>query len=286
MVGKLGVSEYTVNQYIFFIFFQGLRKLSPEELKNTVIEADAILNTVNPIPTDQNLDQTLEGHVTKDKLKTILKEVFDLLNSLPLDANADSNNPVASTSIETKYDDTKVKEDKIFYWRKYKNKYNYIEKLKLKLPPIDNSFEDVEFLQNNANGTIQNDANTFEPDNVNGTVENYPNPIVQDVNGTEQNERHNTAQSDNSIYTVNDIIQNERVYELFKSRLQNSPYDDPYFKKHCRNSNLTLTLQNGETILKPVSHVAPLIVLKKCDDLCQIPHENKKTSYVPIYFNG
>ncbi|CAI6344619.1 unnamed protein product [Macrosiphum euphorbiae] len=231
---------------IIIRFLAGLRKLSPEELKNTLVEGDAILNTVNPIPTGQSIDEALEWNDFKEKLKTTLKEVFDLLNSLPIDTN--SNGSGASTNNANNID-RKVEEEKIQFWRKYKNKYNYIDKLKPKLPPINNPVEEVV-------SSIQNE--------VNSTEENDKNPIVQNNLNSE------------TTYTINDIIQNKEVYEMFKKRLKNSPYDDPVYKNNVVNSKLTLTLANGETYIRPVSHVAPLIVLKKCDDLCPIPLHKKK----------
>ncbi|XP_022170301.1 myb-like protein X [Myzus persicae] len=312
---------------IIIRFFTGLRKLTPEELKKTLDEANAILSTVDPILTDQNLEQTLEQTVSKDRLKIMLKEVFDLLNSLHHSATVD-----ASTSIESRNDynedkekeeekkrreerekkekeredkekkerediENKIREDienkireeredrekklreeredekKIQFWRKYKNKYNYIEKLKLKLPPLDNSVKETESLQSDVNANVQNDLNDNTQNDVNDTVQN-------DVNGTAQNDVNDTAQNDlnDKTYTLDDIIQKFDVYEMFKRKLKNSPYEDPYFKNNVKNSNLRLTLQSGETIVKPVSHVAPLIVLKKCDDLCPIPLQNKKTT--------
>ncbi|XP_001947691.2 protein PF14_0175 [Acyrthosiphon pisum] len=256
---------------IIIRFLADLSKLSPEELKNTLVEADAILNTVNPIPTDQNLDNTLEWNVTKDKLKTILKEVFDLLSSLPLDIKVNANNSVASTS--TAYNNSKVEEEKILFWRKYKNKYNYIEKLKPKLPPLNNPVEEVVSLQDDVNGIVQNNVNPIVENDENSTVKN-------DLNDNTQNNVNDTAQNDlngESTCTVKDIIQNEERYEFYKSRLQNSPYDNQFFKTHVKNSILTLALPNGETYVRPVSYVAPLIVLKKCDDICPIPLLKKTT---------
>ncbi|XP_060862911.1 5'-AMP-activated serine/threonine-protein kinase catalytic subunit alpha-like isoform X2 [Metopolophium dirhodum] len=315
---------------IIIRFLAGLRKLSHEELKNTLVEADAILNTVNPIPTNQNLDETLEWNVTKDTLKTILKEVFDLLSSLPLDTKVNANNPVASTSIAS--GNNKVEEKKIQFWRRYKNKYNYIEKLKPKLPPIKNPAEEVVSLQdgivendvnpvveNDVNPIVENDVNPIVQNDENSIVQNYENSIVQndensivqndensivqndensivqndensivqndensivqnDLNDNTQNSVNDTAQNDlnnETTYTLNDIIQNEEVYELFKSKLKNSPYEEPCFQNNVRNSKLTLKLHNGVTIVRPVSHVAPLIVLKKCDDICPIPLQKK-----------
>lgn len=277
--------------------------MSHEELKNTLIDADAILNTVNPIPTHENVDETLEWNVTKVSLKTILKEVFDLLSSLPLDINVNANNPVASTSTEKK----------IQFWRRYKNKYNYIEHLKPKLPPLDEDGRPVRrvepqqdgivennvnsIVQNNENSVVQNDENSIVQNDVNPIVQNDENSIVQngensivpndenaivpnDENSIVQNNVNATAQNglnNKTTYTLNDIIQNPEVYEMFKSRLKNSPYEDPCFKNRVRNSQLTITLHNGQTIVRPVSHVAPLIVLKKCDDMCPIPLQNKET---------
>jgi len=270
-----------------------LGKLSPEELKNTLIEANSILNTVNPTPTDLNNDQTLEWSVTKDKLKTVLKEVFGLLNSLPFDTSVDANNCVASTSTGPIYDNTKVEETKIQFWRRYKNKYNYIERLKLKLPPLNDVNGSVQNdgndnTQNHVSGSVQNDVNPTVQNNVNDTTQNDGNGSVQNnVNDATQNDGNGSVQNDlNDLtkYTINDIISNYDVYKMFKSKLKNPPYDDPYFKNNVKNDKLTLTLQNGETIVKPVSHVAPLIVLQKCDDLCPIPLQNKKM-FVPIDFN-
>jgi len=300
--------------------------LTPEELKNTLIEADAILNTVNPIPTDQNFEQTLEWNASKDKLKTILKEVFDLLNSLPHNTTVDANKPVASTSVvPPRRGITKEEEEKkIKFWRKYKNKYNYIEKLKVKLPPLNDTVKESKSVQNDVNNIVQNDANAIVQNDANAIVQNDANAIVQndanaivqndanailqndanaivqnlddtpqndlndnpqnDVNDTAQNDVNENAQNDlnDKRYTLDDIVQNFEAYENLKSRLKNSPYDDPYFKNNVKNSNLCLTLPNGETIVKPVSHVAPLIFLKKCDALCPIPLQNNNP-YVPTY---
>ncbi|XP_015374408.1 PREDICTED: uncharacterized protein LOC107169244 [Diuraphis noxia] len=277
----------SANSNIVIRFLTALRKLSPEELKNTLIEADSILNTANPTPTHQNLDQTIEWNVTKDKLKTVLKEVFDLLNSLPLNTSVDANNCVASTSTRYRNDSAKVEESKIQFWRRYKNKYNYIERLKLKLPPLNNVNDSVQndvnpTVQRDVNPTVQSDVNPTVQSDVNPTVQSDVNPTVQsDVNPIVQNDGNANTQNDgneNTKYTINDIIHNFDVYKMFKSKLKNSPYDDPYFKNNVRNNKLTLTLKNGETIVRPVSHVAPLIVLRKCDDLCPIPLQNKKTT--------
>jgi len=175
------------------------------------------------------------------------KEVIDLPNSLSHDAKANANNPVASTSVESRYNNSKVEEEKIKIWRKYKNKYNYIEKLKCKLPSLNDT------PQNNANSTVKNDLN--------------------DNTQMDLNEKK---------YTLNDIIQNENIYELFRSKLKNSPYDNPYIKNNLNNSNLTLSLYSGEIYAKPMRCVAPLVVLKKCDKLDPTPLQNKKT-YVPTY---
>ncbi|KAL5243214.1 hypothetical protein ACI65C_010624 [Semiaphis heraclei] len=279
------VRESANSVNIIIKFLTDFRKLSPEELKNTLIEATSILKTLNPTPTDQNIDQTQEWNITKNKLKTVLKEVFGLLNLLPFDTSVDDNNCVASTSTGSRYDYTKVEEAKIQFWRRYKNKYNYIERLKLKLPPLNDvkgsvQNDENDNTQNHVNGSVQNDVNPTVQNNVNPIVQNDVNPTVQNnVNDTTQNDGNDSAQNnlnDDTKYTINDIISNFDVYKMFKSKLKNSPYDDPYFKNNVKNDKLTLTLQNGETIVRPVSHVAPLIVLQKCDDLCPIPLQNKK----------
>ncbi|KAL4122552.1 hypothetical protein QTP88_014860 [Uroleucon formosanum] len=290
MVGELGISEYSKS--VCFFSFQGIRELSYEELNNTLVEVDAILNTVSPIPADRNLDATLDYNIIKNKLKKILIDVFDLLNSLP---KVDANNAVASTSVASRYVKSKEEEEKIQCYRKYKNRYNYIEKLKHKLPPLKVSGKVVSIqdgvngtgqnnanslVRNNVNSTEQNDANSTAQNNANSTVQNDVNSIVQnDLNDNTQNNINDTAQINlnEKKYTLNDIIQNEHVYEMFKSRLKNSPYDDSLIKKNVSSSKvLTLKLANGETIAKPMSYVAPLIMLKKCDDLYPIPLQNKE----------
>jgi len=120
------------------------------------------------------------------------------------------------------------------------------------LPPINHPVEEVlSSLQNEVNSTVANDINPIVQNDLNSNVQN-------NVNDTTQNNLNGET-----TYTINDIIQNKEVYEMFKSRLKNSPNDDPIYKNNVVNSKLTLTLHNGETYIRPVSHVAPLRVLKK-----------------------
>jgi len=259
--------------------------LSREELKNVLVKADAIQNTLEPIPT-QNFEETLEWDVTKVKLKTILKEVFDLLRSLPLDTKEANNSEPSTSSIA--YDNGKVEEEKIQFWRKYKNRYNYIEEIKPKLPPLSDNDPVEENLndsdQNNINPTVENDLNVNTQNNVQNDLNvNTQNNVQNDLNVNTQNNVQNDLNGKRR-YTINDIIQNKEVYELLKSRLKDSPYDDPFYKNNVVNSKLTITLQNGETFVRPVSHVAPLILLNKCDDLSAIPLQYQKKC-VPIDLN-
>ncbi|XP_026804864.1 5'-AMP-activated serine/threonine-protein kinase catalytic subunit alpha-like [Rhopalosiphum maidis] len=257
----------------------GLRKLSSTELRNTLIESDALLNTVHPIPTTaQNADQI---PVTNDRLKTILKEVFDVLNSLP--AVDESLNQSTSTTMllsnNTAID--KIKEEqKIQFWRKYKNKYNYIEKIKCKLPPLEDPAEESDSQQNSIINIAQNNVSVIVQNDSNDNTQNDLNSIVQnDLNDNTQNDVNDRTLSDvNGKFTIQDIIQNKAVYEILKSRLKNSPYDDPsFFKNNVRATQLNIQLANGDSVVKPMSCVAPLVVLKKFDDMCPLPAQIIKT---------
>jgi len=255
----------------------GLRKLSSTELRNTLIESDALLNTVHPLPTtNQNADQI---PVTNDRLKTILKEVFDVLNSLPsVDESSNQSTSTSSLSNNTAIDKIK-EEEKIQFWRKYKNKYNYIEKIRCKLPPLEEHAKKpksqktsvVNIAQNNINGIVQNDLSDNTQNDLNATVQNNSNDNTQ-------NDVNDRTSDVNGKFTIQDIIQNKAVYEILKSRLKNSPYDDPsFFKNNVRATQLNIQLANGDSVIKPMSCVAPLVVLKKFDDVRPLPAKIIKT---------
>jgi len=249
----------------------GLRKLSSTELRNTLIESDALLNTVHPIPTTaQNADQI---PVTNDRLKTILKEVFDVLNSLPA-VDLSLNQPTStSMSLSNNTAIDKIKEEqKIQFWRKYKNKYNYIEKIRCKLPPLEDPINEPECQRNSIINIAQNNVKVIVQNDLNDNTQNYLNDNTQnDVNVR-------TLSDVNGKFTIQDIIQNKAVYEILKSRLKNSPYDDPsFFKNNVRATQLNIQLANGDSVIKPMSCVAPLVVLKKFDDMCPLPAQIIKT---------
>uniref|UniRef100_A0A2S2N6E3 Uncharacterized protein n=1 Tax=Schizaphis graminum TaxID=13262 RepID=A0A2S2N6E3_SCHGA len=167
----------------------------------------------------------------------------------------------------------KIKEEqKIQFWRKYKNKYNYIEKIRCKLPPLEDPINEPECQRNSIINIAQNNVKVIVQNDLNDNTQNYLNDNTQnDVNVR-------TLSDVNGKFTIQDIIQNKAVYEILKSRLKNSPYDDPsFFKNNVRATQLNIQLANGDSVIKPMSCVAPLVVLKKFDDMCPLPAQIIKT---------
>jgi len=232
---------------------------------------------------DQNVNQIPVRNVTKDRLLTLFTEIFNILNSSSIDNSLVPINPVTSTNVNeslnqctssmspsimeaTRSDDphnnltianvastsgnysSKTEADYENERKlriKYKNKYRYIEKLMFHLPPLKDPVkkpEDVQNVMNDVNKTTQNNVNDMEP------------------------------------FTAHDVEQNKELYELLISKLKNSPYNDrAYFNNGVRIKNLNVKLKNGNSVIKPVSFVQPLILLDKCDDMHPLPVQNKNT---------
>lgn len=196
-----------------------------------------------------------------DRVKNILKEAIDVVNLLP-----SAQQPSTSNSDETDSNDTEINKikkieeaDRVRIYRKYKNKYNYIDQIK---PPLEDSVMEPEsennILENatitNVSYTVQNDLNDNTQNDLNVSSQNEPNDIVQnDLNGP---------------FTRQDIENDKRVYELLKSRLKNSPYDNSAFIINNVNAtHFTVKLPNGEDCSEPLRVVQPLVVINKCDAL-------------------
>lgn len=229
----------------------GLRKLNSTELRNFLVDSDALLHTIHPISnTEQNVDQI---PVTMDRLQSILKEAIDVVNLLP-----SAQQPSTSNSNDTDSNDTEMEKmkkieeaNRIRIRRKYQNKYNYIDQIK---PPVEDSVEEQEF-QNNPleNVTVTNVRYSVQNDS-NDDTENNPNDITQNnLNGP---------------FTRQDIENNSSVYELLKSRLENSPYNHSAFIINNVNAtHFTVKMPNGEDCTQPLRDAQPLVVIKKCDAL-------------------
>lgn len=213
------------------------------ELRNILVDSDALLHTIHPISTtDQNVDQI---PVTMDRVKSILKEAIDVVNLFP-----SAQQPSTSNSNDTEM--KKIEEaDRVRIYRKYKNKYNYIDQIK---PPLEDLVKEQESKNNPLeNVTITNVSYTVQNDSNDNTL-NDPNDIVQNnLNGP---------------FTRQDIENDRSVYELLKSRLQNSAYDHSAFIINNVNAtHFTVKLPNGEDCMQPLRAVQPLVVINKCDAL-------------------
>ncbi|XP_025203779.1 myb-like protein D [Melanaphis sacchari] len=305
----------------------GLSKLSVAELRDILIESDALLNTIHPIPTtDQNIDPT---PVTNNQLKTVLKEVSNLL-TLMSNVEQPSNQSSSTTSdSENAYINKINEEERLRFWRKYKNKYNYMGNIRCKVSTLETPVRELEhcenaivnITQNNINEVVQNDLNANTHNNLNDIVQNDVNDETQnnvneetqnnvneetqnDVNEETQNNVNEETQNDNDVneetqnnvneetqndvneetqndvnfkFTRDDVIKNKAVYEMLRSRLKNSPYDDPiFFHNNVRLTHINIKTVNGESVIKPVSCVAPLIILNKCDEKSSSPSVQEK----------
>ncbi|CAH1720834.1 uncharacterized protein LOC114125837 [Aphis gossypii] len=226
----------------------GLRKLDSTALRTILVDSDALLHTIHPISTtDQNVDQI---PITMDRVKSILKEAMDVVNSFP-----SAQQPSTSTSNDNDTEIKKLKKieeaDRVRIHRKYKNKYNYIDQIK---PPLEDSVQ--------------------EPESQNNPLENIPitnvtYSVQNDSNDDTQNDPNYTVQNDlNGPFTGRDMENNRNVYELLKSRLQNAPYDPSAFIINNVNAtHFTVKWPNGEDCTHPLRAVQPLVLIKKCDAL-------------------
>ncbi|KAE9543548.1 hypothetical protein AGLY_002348 [Aphis glycines] len=199
-----------------------------------------------------------------DRVKTILKETIDVVNLFP-SAQQSSTSNINDTEMKII---KKIEEaDRLRIYRKYKNKYNYIDQIK---PPLEDLVKKP-VSQNNLleNVTITNVSYTVHND-LNDNTQNDQNDIVQnDLKVNTQNDPNNIVQNDlNGSFTRQDIENDRRVYELVNSKLENSPYDHSAFIIYNVNAtHFTVKLPNGEDCMQPLRAFQHPVIVNKCDAL-------------------
>jgi len=235
--------------------------LNSTELQNVLIESGALLNTIHPISTtNQSVDQF---PLSMDRVKNRLQDAMNVVNLLP-----SAQQPSTSYSNNTDSNDTEMKKmkkieeaNRIRIYRKYKNKYNYIDQIK---PPSVDSVNEAE----SQNNLIENP-----------TITNVSYSVQNDLNDNTQND---IVQNDlNGPFTRQDIENDRKVYELLKSNLKNSPYDGSAFVINNVNAtHFSIKLPNGEECLQSLDSVQPLVVINKFETLfSQFAEKFKKKKY-------